>query len=151
MLAAVTLSGQVRAQAPAPPDCEAERCNPAVQAAVTDCGCDTAENHGKYVSCVARAVNGLAKDRTIDRQCKGKIKRCAARSTCGKDNFETCTRGQTCVNGTCANANQACAVDTDCPTDVKCSVKRIAPPPTPDRCVANGGTTGSGSCCASCP
>src|SRR5262245_17813601 len=73
----VMLSAPAGAQPPAPVDCEAERCRPEVQTAVQNCGCDTATNHGTYVSCVASAVNDLAENGTIDRKCKGRIKRCA--------------------------------------------------------------------------
>jgi hypothetical protein len=153
LLLSAMLSIPAAAQAPTPtPDCEAERCSTAVQDAVAACGCDTAATHGQYVSCVARAMNSLAQDGTIDQSCKGKIKRCAARSDCGKPAFETCTKGQTCLNGACVNApSQTCTMDSDCPAVTKCHVVRIAPVPTPDKCSASGGTAGSGSCCPSCP
>src|SRR5262245_12086922 len=93
LLAWCAIGGQAAA---APPDCEAARC--AVQSDLAECPCDlgvpggtaAATNHGHYVSCVAHAVNGLAKDKTIPNNCKGKIRRCAARSTCGKPGAVVC-------------------------------------------------------------
>jgi len=66
------------------PECQAERC--AAQAAIdTACPCDSASNHGKYVSCVAKTAKAL-----ISKKCKGQVVRCAAQSTCGKSGFTTC-------------------------------------------------------------
>jgi hypothetical protein len=63
-------------------DCEPARC--AVQAALeAECPCTAASNHGRHVSCVAHVVKRLADEGTIPVNCKGKIKRCAARSVCG--------------------------------------------------------------------
>ena len=131
-------------------DCEADRC--AVQNALnTNCPCDSPQftNHGRYVSCVARTVNGLAKSGTIHTRCKGKVTRCAARSTCGKDAVTcttniagTCTAGA-CTVGTLAPGLTACATDADCIAGTRCSIKRSA-----DLC---RGTAGSGTCCANCP
>ena len=57
-------------------------------------GCGNAPNHGAYVSCVAQVANQLASGDTpsLPRTCKGPVKRCAARSTCGKPGFVTCYR-----------------------------------------------------------
>src|SRR5215831_18802584 len=47
------------------PECQAERC--AAQAAIdAACPCDSAKNHGKYVSCVAKTAKAL-----ISKKCKG--------------------------------------------------------------------------------
>lgn len=148
----VTATGDL-APTPTPtatPDCEAERCNPAVQTAIAGCSCASAVSHGSYVSCVTSVVKTLVQAGTLDRRCRGKVTRCAARSTCGRPAFETCTVGQTCVNNVCANANQRCTTDSDCPATPTCKLVRMAPAPTPDICSAAGGTTGTGSCCASC-
>src|SRR5512145_2195633 len=59
--------------------CEAERCEGNTQQSLSQCPCPEAENHGRYVRCVAHAVNKLARDGDIPTNCKGKIKRCAAR------------------------------------------------------------------------
>lgn len=129
-----------------PVDCEPARC--AVQAALDQqCPCTEATNHGRYVSCVARVVNRLARDGVIPRNCKGKIRRCAARSTCGKPDFVAChVPTSTCdlSAGTCTDdATVACATDLDCGS--RCSIKRA------ERCEARGGVEGaSGMCCADC-
>src|SRR5213593_1334765 len=58
-------------------------------AAEDQCHCATATDHGDYVSCVA----GVAKARSetdppqLPKYCKGKVKKCAAKSTCGKPGF----------------------------------------------------------------
>jgi len=131
-------------------DCETARC--AVQNAInTECPCETATNHGKHVSCVARAVKRLWNEGAIPTNCKGKIKRCAARSTCGKPGFVTCTFNElgTCdlVNLVCdAPVGQTCASDADCVISSKCRPKSSA-----EHCITLGGVPGQGTCCASCP
>src|SRR5262249_55209901 len=60
-------------------------------------------NHGKYVSCVAEAVNGAGLE---NRSCGGAVKSCAARSTCGKPGFVTCCR-------TKANGQTKCSTKSD--------------------------------------
>ena len=124
------------------PDCEAARC--AMQSAVDTC-CQNATNHGQFVSCVAHAMNAAARDGTIPTNCKGKVTRCAARSTCGKTGFSTCT--PTCViptgatTGTCANDPTVI-----CTTSSDCGMCHIRPSGTcpPDT------TEGTGSCCPTC-
>jgi hypothetical protein len=137
-------------------DCEPARC--AVQATVDqECPClgvptgTTAANHGQHVSCVAHAVNKLAKSGTIPKNCKGKVTKCAAKSICGKDGFVTCNIPLlgTCdtTTGTCAdNAMVTCTSDADCVIGTKCKIKSSA-----DLCMMAGGTVGTGtSCCADC-
>jgi hypothetical protein len=131
-------------------DCEAERC--AVRAALNDpvdgCPCDDPrfENHGRYVSCVAHVVRRLWREGSISTRCKGKVKRCAARSTCNKPGFITCTVPTDTCNtetGTCVSRPRVtCTADPDC---YRCTTKR-----DDGRCEALGGTTGQGSCCADC-
>ena len=74
--AVALLSSPVRVAAQ---DCDAERC------AITECSCADAANHGKYVSCVARAAD-------VSDECHGAVVRCAARSTCGKEGAVVCIR-----------------------------------------------------------
>jgi hypothetical protein len=131
-------------------DCEPARC--AVQAEIDRrCPCDDAANHGRHVSCVAHVVNGFAKDTTIPNNCRGKIKRCAARSICGKPGAVTCQVPElgTCdtVAGTCVeNPAITCTSDAQCIIGTRCKTKRTA-----DLCMAAGGSVGAGtSCCASC-
>ena len=122
----------------APPDCEAARCS--VQSAVDAC-CANAKNHGQFVSCVAHAVKASG----VPTNCKGKVVSCAARSTCGKEGFSTCT--PTCVipagatSGTCANdPTVTCTTNSDCG---RCHLRPAGtcPPNT---------TEGTGSCCPDC-
>ncbi len=133
--------------AAAPVDCEPARC--AVQTALdAECPCDQATRHGQHVSCVARVVNRLAREGMVPKTCKGKIRRCAARSVCGKPDFVTCQiPTSTCdtVTGFCTeDATVACLSDLDCGS--RCKIKRDA-----ERCAARGGTVGTSStCCADC-
>ena len=102
-------------------DCDAERCD--VQAQIdAACPCDTATNHGEYVRCVRAQAKSL-----VSKQCRGKVVRCAAKSTCGKDGAVACER--TGQNGR-----------------TKCKISRTA-----ERCEARGGTIlAAPNCCASC-
>jgi len=99
-------------------------------AAETQCSCDSARNHGQYVSCVAQVANELAASGDLPNQCTGDVVHCAANSTCGKPGAITC-----------------CRVDKR--GRVKCSIKSKA-----SQCKApNGGQACAGtaaSCCDSC-
>nr|UXE44062.1 hypothetical protein Hi04_10k_c1000_00016 [uncultured bacterium] len=124
-------------------DCETARCI-FDQTINTQCNCD-AGNHGKYVSCVAHTVNALKQCGILAPNCKGKVTRCAARSTCGKPGFSTCT--PTCVTDpvsgamTCSNdPTVTCTTNTDCGM---CHTKQAGTCPA-------GTTEGSGSCCPTC-
>jgi hypothetical protein len=114
------------------------------------CDCDGFRNHGQYVRCVAHAVNALRKGGCLDDTAKRSMKRCAARSTCGKPGFVTCCRtlpGQ-CVDGICAKTDPpvSCMTNEECPTTSRCSTKRDA-----DTCLTTGGIPGTASsCCAAC-
>jgi hypothetical protein len=158
VIAAGLVSSAVWAQEATPtPDCETQRCQ-VFDAINTQCG--GARNHGQYVSCVTRQVRQSG----ISTRCRGKVIRCAARSTFGKPAFETCTQQKfgtcdtvsgTCTVGTLADGLTACTADTDCLNGTQCHVVRAFPPnttPTPgaDKCTLQGGTPGTGSCCPSC-
>ena len=52
------------------------------------CDCALAPNHGTYVRCAAGVLNGLPGG--LRKECKGTVKKCYARSTCGKPGFITC-------------------------------------------------------------
>ena len=54
-------------------------------------GCTTATSHGQYVSCFVHQVNA---NPAVPPECRGAIKRCAARSICGKQarGFVTCCK-----------------------------------------------------------
>ncbi len=69
------------------------------QQVATDCTCDQGNpptvNHGQYVSCAANVANTRSSLPSSDpnflpKTCKGKVKKCAAHSTCGKPGFVTC-------------------------------------------------------------
>jgi hypothetical protein len=138
------------AQTSEPMTCEEARC--LFQQQITDkCPCDIARNHGQYVKCVGKLIRDLSRDGSIPRNCRGKLVRCAARSTCGKEDFVTCTR----VNlGTCdlaaltcvEPAGLPCASDADCVIKSRCSTKRSA-----ELCLARGGVVGeTPTCCSNC-
>jgi hypothetical protein len=107
----------------------------AVQAARADiasnCDCAGAANHGAYVKCAAQRANFLTSDaggNTLPKNCKGAVKKCSAKSTCGKPGAVTCclTKGST----------------------TKCKIMKDA-----TKCTAKGGTVGGvggghTSCCS---
>ena len=155
----VGLVGPVAAQVPTPTpvDCEAVRCS--LQNEINACAANP-KNHGQCVSCVAHALHQA----NIPQQCRGKVVRCTAHSTCGKPAFETCqtqsagtcdTTTGTCTDGTLNSTLTACTQDSDCiVTD--CKIMRsfhgnTTPTPGADQCTLAGGTPGTGSCCAACP
>jgi hypothetical protein len=112
---------------------------------------DGSSNHGQYVSCVAHAVKRIADRGDIPTNCKGKIKRCAARSVCGKPGFLVCNvvRPGVCdlATGTCVGAaDRTCLTDTECST-TKCKIKS-----SPEACANAGGTVvvGATTCCPGC-
>ena len=116
--------------------------------------CACTGNHGQHVSCVAHKVKEAVASGLLDVNCKGKVVRCAARSTCGKKSeFVTCTVCQpgTCTNGLCDDGVTTCTDGSECAAQVRrCSTKSSA-----DKCVVPGsappGSTvvvGTGSCCA---
>jgi hypothetical protein len=129
--------------------CEDYRCQFQAQLDA-ECSCTEADNHGRYVSCVAHVINDLV-EAGLPTNCKGKLKRCAARSVCGKqDRFSTCTTTtyNPCVDGFCANdATIACTVDTDCGVaETTCKFTR-----NPEACEAEGGQLNlSPTCCSTC-
>src|ERR1051326_1296965 len=95
-------------------------------------------NHGQYVSCVARGANDAVRNHELDVNCKGKVTRCAARSTCGKkEGFVTCTicnPGTFTVvdgSGTCDDGTTTCVDSSTCP-------------PVVDRCTITSGATKCG-------
>jgi len=151
-LAALVLVAGVTLAAAEKIDCEPARC--AAQSAIAQqCpACEEATNHGQYVSCVAHVVRSLAANGTIPVNCKGKVTRCAARSTCGKPGFVTChIPTSECIipvgspTGTCENdPSVVCSDDLQCGS--KCKIKS-----TSERCTDRGGTVGTETtCCASC-
>jgi hypothetical protein len=122
---------------------------------------DAWKNHGQYVKCVVQLRNRLRKAECLDRDAKRTIARCAARSTCGKDDAVLCCvydTSATCSDpmpgdgvdgGTCSNDDTvACDGDADCITVVK-GPKVVR---HPENCTERGGTiVGTGSACGECP
>ena len=114
------------------------------------CPCDGEyKNHGRYVRCVARTSNQLFKESPDDiaRSCKKIGRRCAARSTCGKDGAVRCCleRERKCEDGICAKIDGTCLTNADC-IQVRCKISRFQ-----ERCEAKGGIpNGTGSCCGGC-
>jgi hypothetical protein len=90
-----------------------------------DCDCAGTPSHGAYVSCAAGVANerANAEPPLLPKYCKGAVKKCAARSTCGKPGFVACCR-------------------TSSSGKTKCSTKRDA-----EHCIAPAG----GAACTSDP
>src|SRR5262245_14021633 len=74
-----------------------------------DCDCAGAASHGAYVSCAAHVANDRANadPSLLPRYCKGAVKRCAARSTCGKPGFVTCCRTSSAGMTKCSTKSDA--------------------------------------------
>jgi hypothetical protein len=112
--------------------------------------CTCTGNHGRYVSCVARAVNDLVRNHGFPVNCKGAVTRCAARSTCGKKTgFVTCAvcSPGTCTDNHCDDGVTFCSDSSTCPPVLnRCSTKSDAALCQPRQ---DGTFTvpGSGSCC----
>lgn len=103
-LAALALLLGIAGTAAAKPDnrpCDATAMAEAQVALASVCPCDTAENHGQYVSCVAHWAVQAVRDGNLPRTCRRPLRRATVRSTCGKPNFITCCRegfaGTRCV------------------------------------------------------
>jgi hypothetical protein len=130
-------------------DCEPARC--ATQAAINaECSCAGAGNHGQFVSCVVHVVKRLSDSGAVPDECRGKVARCAARSTCGKPGFVTC---QLTRPGTCDLATATCVGNPSvaCTTDVACATTRCKTSSSAERCTAAGGVVGAATtCCATC-
>jgi hypothetical protein len=114
---------------------DAESVANARDAADAACVCGdltTFPTHGAYVSCAAGEINTTldGSDALHNRSCRGKAKKCYAKSTCSKEGFVTCYK-------TNARGKTTCSVKPDC-----------------DHCVApKNGTACCGtnaSCCDPC-
>jgi hypothetical protein len=92
----------------------------------TDCGCARAASHALYVHCAIGVARARVAGGLLPKSCKRSVKRCAARSVCGKRNAVTCCikrKGRT-----------------------KCRIKKKAA-----KCLAKGGCVGIfPSCCDAC-
>jgi hypothetical protein len=157
IFAAALLLAAVSGPAPAQVDCETPRC--AVQSTIDQrCPCAAAATHGAHLQCVAQVVRELAADATIPARCKGAIKRCAARSTCGRrPGAVVCDVPR--LSGTCAVGlgfcqhpdgsilfTHPCSSNVDCVLESRCRIS-----PSAERCIAQGGMAATRtSCCAEC-
>ena len=105
-----------------------------------DCPCDQSDppavNHGAYVKCAvgiaqARSTLDPSDANFLPKTCKGAVKKCAARSVCGKPGFVTC------------------CITTD--TGTKCKTKKDAMHCTDaDGTVSGTASSGCSSCCDAC-
>ncbi len=137
----------------------------AALAATCPCGADANsqawKNHGQYVKCVVQFRNDMRHQNCADKATLRTIARCAARSTCGKEDAILCCKydlSNTCVPGSCTNVppgpaccsndtTAACTTDADCITASGPKVKRH-----PENCTDHGGyDVGTGSACSQCP
>lgn len=90
------------------------------------CPCAGAADHGAYVKCVAGVAKAAVTAGTLPKQCSGAVKKCAAKSTCGKLDFVTC-----CIT---KNGATKCKTAKDSAT-----------------CIGKGGAVGAcASCCDAC-
>jgi len=94
-------------------------------AVAANCDCAGAASHGAYVRCAAQQANATL----VNKSCAGAVKKCAAKSTCGRLDAVTC-----CVTKT---------------GGTKCRIKR-----DPAHCTASNGSTACmgtyTSCCDAC-
>jgi len=95
--------------------------------------CTTATSHGQYVSCISHKVND---NTAVPPECRGAVKRCAARSTCGKQSFITCCKTKSDGTTKCSTKHDALGDGTIC-TDHA--------PPGGSACVGH-----HPSCCDAC-
>ena len=174
VFALVASIGFVALQLALAPAADAKKCTPdqelralEIHAQISEaCPCDMQangqpwRNHGKYVSCVARTSNSLYKQNPdVARSCKKLLRRCAARSTCGKEGAVRCcfgrehdclddtVPGDSVADGECTNDSAtACDTNADCMT-IRCKIDRRGV----ERCTERGGVAnGTGSCCNGC-
>jgi hypothetical protein len=91
-----------------PTACPDAQAAAAIEAAVeAHCNCFGATNHGAFVRCATRVAKDAVKAGTLPKQCKGAVKHCAARSTCGKPGFVTCCRTTAKGTTTCSTKSSA--------------------------------------------
>jgi hypothetical protein len=86
----------------APAQCSDAAAEATVRAAiVSTCDC-TAAGHGAYVRCASHVIGSAVKAGTLPRACKGPVRACAARSTCGRSGVVVCCRTTAKGRTTCA-------------------------------------------------
>lgn len=67
-------------------------------AVAANCDCPGVLTHGAYVRCAAQQASAAL----VNKSCGGAVRRCAARSTCGKPGFVTCCRTSRTGKSSCA-------------------------------------------------
>ena len=87
------------------------------------CDCAGSTNHGTFVKCAAGRANALSSGNspTLPKSCKGVVKKCAAKSTCGKGpDFVTCcittgsgTKCKVTKSDTCTKKNGTPTLSSD--------------------------------------
>lgn len=66
------------------------------------CHCATQTSHRAYVRCAARVVRDAVTASTLPRACTRAVKKCVAKSTCGRPGFVTCCRTTAAGRTTCS-------------------------------------------------
>ena len=137
------------------------------------CDCESFSTHGSYVRCAGDIIRAAALRGDLRDECKGTVRRCAARSVCGKPGHVTCCRtradgGTSCsikrssvscrapsggtactgVYASCCDAcsDHGCAMSTTTTTSTTTSTTA---PPTCGDGACNGAET-CATCCADC-
>ncbi len=91
-----------------PSACPDAQAAAAIEAAIeAQCHCLEAANHGAFVRCATRVAKDAVKAGTLPKRCKGAVKHCAARSTCGKPGFVTCCRTSASGKTACSTKSSA--------------------------------------------
>lgn len=96
----------------------------------SDCPCSAAVAHGDHVACAAAVASARMAAGLLRAECTGMVKRCAARSTCGRAGLVACCR-------TGSGGKTRCSLKRDA---TKCSAR-----PGRNACVGT-----SPSCCDAC-
>lgn len=123
LAATPALGGNGHGNGPGPKTCTPEDLATIHDAIMAACPCDTAKNHGQFVSCSSHVLGQAMKGGTLSRECRRLARRGVAKSSCGKPGFVTCCR-------------------SDVPAAAACVVRRDAA-----TCTAAGGCVGSTSTC----
>jgi hypothetical protein len=111
-------------------------------------------NHGHYVRCVAKYVNRLRRSDCVTRDERRPLKRCGARSTCGKEGRVLCCvpKGNACTDPAPGDLVQegVCEHDSAIPCDVDddCTTMKAGMAADETTCIDEGGqAVGEGSVC----
>src|SRR5262245_3489455 len=126
-------------------------------AVAANCDCAGATSRGEYVRCAAQQAESVL----LNRGCRGRVKKCASKSTCGKPGSVTCCRTKNgeskcktmrsataCqdkggIFGTCTSCCDACASGTG----PSCPMTTTTTPTTGERCCLRAGFCGPFEVC----